>query len=179
MNMLNNVKRPGVFFDRDGVLNIDKGFVHSRADFEWVPGAREAVRFCNKAGYFVFAITNQSGVARGYFSEKDVEDLHDYMREELKPFGAHIDAFAYCPHHPDAALAQYRKICPRRKPSPGMILDIMRGWPVDPGQSFVIGNELRDIEAANAAGIRGYLFEGGRLDQFVASVVGAREQTQA
>lgn len=177
--MSDQPSRPAVFFDRDGVLNRDKGFVHSRADFEWMPGAKEAIRFCNEAGYFVFVITNQSGVARGYYSEKEIEALHEHMREELRVFGAHIDAFEYCPHHPDAANIRYRKVCPRRKPSPGMILDVMRAWPVDSRYSVLIGNERSDIEAASAAGIKGYLFEGGRLDRFVESLIGASDQAGA
>ena len=144
--------RPAVFLDRDGDLNLDKGYVHTIADFEWVPGAREAIRLCNDEGYFVFVVTNQSGVARGLYDESAVLALHNFMNEELAQMGGHIDAFEYCPHHPEAAVPAYRKSCERRKPGPGMILDLLKNWPVDRQRSFLVGNEPSDLAAAAAAG---------------------------
>ncbi|MGY4364290.1 histidinol-phosphate phosphatase family protein [Bradyrhizobium sp. LB1.3] len=95
---------PAVFFDRDGVLNEDIGYLYERAKFSWMPGAREAVKAVNDAGYFAFVITNQSGVARGLYKEPDIRILHTWMSEELAQIGAHIDAFEYCPHHPEASV---------------------------------------------------------------------------
>ncbi|HKU54553.1 MAG TPA: HAD-IIIA family hydrolase, partial [Rhizomicrobium sp.] len=113
-----HVRRPAVFFDRDGVLNRDIGYLHRPEEFEWLQGAKAAIRHCNDAGYFVFVVTNQAGVARGYYDESDVEKLHAWIGAELAREGAYIDAFEYCPHHLDGVRPEYRRVCPRRKPEP-------------------------------------------------------------
>ncbi|HKU65836.1 MAG TPA: HAD-IIIA family hydrolase [Rhizomicrobium sp.] len=169
-----HVRRPAVFFDRDGVLNRDTGYLHRPEEFEWLEGAKSAIRLCNDAGYFVFVVTNQAGVARGYYDESDVENLHVWMRKELALEGAHIDAFEYCPHHLDGVRPEYRRACPRRKPEPGMILDLLADWPVDKGASFLIGNTQSDLDAAAAAGIAAHLYQGGDLAAFVASLLKTR-----
>ena len=97
------MKRPAIFFDRDGVLNEDSGYVFEASNLKWVDGAHAAVKAANDAGYFVFVITNQSGVARGFYEESHVEALHAWMAEDLARIGAHIDAFEYCPYHPEAS----------------------------------------------------------------------------
>ncbi|OAF19813.1 D-glycero-alpha-D-manno-heptose-1,7-bisphosphate 7-phosphatase [Bradyrhizobium neotropicale] len=163
------MKRPAVFFDRDGVLNEDIGYLYERAKFRWTPGAREAVKAVNDAGYLAFVITNQSGVARGLYKEADILALHAWMAEELAEIGARIDAFEYCPHHPEAIVELYRRSCTCRKPGPGMITTLMERFQVDPNRSFLIGDKLTDIEAATAAGIGGYLFDGSDLEHFVKS----------
>ena len=163
------VMRPAVFFDRDGVLNRDIGYLHRPEDFVWLEGAREAIRLCNDAGYLVFVVTNQAGVARGYYGEDDVRALHNWMNSELAALGAHIDAFEYCPHHIDGVRPQYRRACRRRKPQPGMILDLLAHWPVDKQASFLIGNTQGDLDAAAAAGISAHLYQGGDLAAFVAA----------
>lgn len=159
--------RPAVFFDRDGVLNHDVGFLYEAAKFEWMDGAREAVRLVNEAGYFAFVVTNQSGVARGFYEESDVQALHRWMADELAAVGAHVDAFEYCPDHPEAAIERYRRDSDRRKPGPGMITDLMKRFPVAADRSFLIGDQERDLEAARAAGIRALLFRDGNLATFV------------
>lgn len=159
--------QPGVFFDRDGVLNEDIGYLHERAKFRWTPGAREAVKAVNDAGYFAFVITNQSGVARGLYKEANIKALHTWMAEELAEIGAHIDAFEYCPHHPQAVVEIYRTSCTCRKPRPGMIIGLIDRFQVDPVRSFLIGDKVTDIEAAEGAGICGYLFDGPDLEHFV------------
>lgn len=163
------MNRPAVFFDRDGVLNEDIGYLYERAKFRWMSGAREAVKAVNDAQYLAFVVTNQSGVARGLYKEADVRALHSWMAEELSEIGAHIDAFEYCPHHPDAIVKLYRTSCTCRKPGPGMITNIMERFQVDPIRSFLIGDKLTDVEAATRAGIRSYLFEGPDLEHFVKS----------
>ncbi len=160
--------RPALFLDRDGVLNEDPGYVHRWEDFHWIPGAREAVAAFNAAGWWVFVVTNQSGVGRGYYTEADVQALHDQMSRSLAEVGGRIDAYYYCPDHPEAAQAAYRHPDPpNRKPNPGMLLAAMADWPVDPSRSLMVGDKDADLEAAHRAGVRGLKFEGGDLNQFL------------
>lgn len=157
------VRRPAIFFDRDGVINADHGYVGQVARFDLLPGAAAGVRAANAAGALAFLITNQSGVARGFYTEADVAALHTHMAEILARDGARFDDILYCPHLPDAPVAAYRLDCSCRKPKPGMILDLMARWPVDRARSAMIGDKPSDMEAARAAGIGGILYEGGVL----------------
>jgi D-glycero-D-manno-heptose 1,7-bisphosphate phosphatase len=164
--------RPAVFFDRDGVLNVDTDYLFEIDKFVWIDGAIEAVKAANEAGYFAFVITNQSGVARGFYEETDVRRLHDWMARELEARGARIDAFEYCPFHPHGCIERYRRISERRKPQPGMIIDLLNKFPVDASRSFVVGDRPSDIEAAHAAGLAGHAFPGGNLRDFVLPLLG-------
>jgi D-glycero-D-manno-heptose 1,7-bisphosphate phosphatase len=162
---------PAVFFDRDGVLFADTGYLHRPDQVAWMPGAFDAIRELNAQGHLVFVVTNQSGVARGLYTEADIHTLHAWMSGELAAHGAHIDAFAYCPHHPQATLASYRRDCDCRKPRPGMIEALLSDWPVDRSRSLLIGDRDTDIAAARAAGLPGYRFPGGNLLEFMRSVL--------
>ncbi|WP_108513316.1 D-glycero-alpha-D-manno-heptose-1,7-bisphosphate 7-phosphatase [Bradyrhizobium algeriense] len=169
------MKKPAVFFDRDGVLNEDDGYVFEISKLKWIAGAREAVKAANDAGYFAFVITNQSGVARGLYQEHHVEALHRWMADDLARIGARIDAFEYCPYHPDAVIERYRKTSYRRKPAPGMITDLLERFPVDLSRSILIGDKLTDLDAAQAAGVRGLLFSGGDLAQLLRSILPTKQ----
>jgi len=160
-------RRRAVFLDRDGVLIEDTGWPHKPQEARWLPGAAQAVKRLNDAGYFVFVVTNQAGVAKGFFPESQVGVMHGWMAGELARAGAHVDAWEYCPNHPQAPIESYRLACNRRKPRPGMIEDLLAAWPVQREGSFLIGDKDSDIEAAQGAGVPGHLFPGGDLAAFV------------
>lgn len=175
------VARPAVFFDRDGVLNRDRGYTHRVEDFCWTDDAVATVKACNDANRFVFVVTNQAGVARGFYDEAAVNTLHEWMNAQLRRAGAHIDAFAYCPHHPDGVVAQFVGACACRKPEPGMITKLLANWPVLASASFMLGDKPSDLAAANAAGIHGFAVAPGGTDlaAIVAAQLGAHGATKA
>jgi D-glycero-D-manno-heptose 1,7-bisphosphate phosphatase len=162
--------RPAVFLDRDGVINVDRGYVGQPRDFMLIEGASQAISTLNRSGYLVFVVTNQSGIARGYFTEDDFWTVTDYMNQVLGRQGAHIDDIRFCPFHPNAKIDGYRKTHHWRKPYPGMILDLLNHWAVDLDSSFLIGDSDRDLQAAHNAGIRGHLFTGDNLSDFLREV---------
>ena len=161
-----------IFFDRDGTLNVDVDYLHDPADFVWMEGAIEAIRWANEHGYLVIVVTNQSGIARGYYDEAAVHRLHDWMNVQLAAYGARIDAFYYCPHHPAGRVPAYTRVCDCRKPAPGMLLRAIAEHDVDPAASLMIGDALRDITAAEKAGVRGVLYQGGSLLKTLQEAVG-------
>ena len=164
-------KRPAAFLDRDGVLNVDHGYSYRSDLLEWVPGAMDAVRMLNQAGYYVIVVTNQSGIARGYYKDSDVNQFHAHMQESLTGVGAHIDAFYYCPHHPQGSLKGLAIECACRKPGTGMLEQAAREWPIDLKGSFLIGDKDSDLAAASAFNIRGVKFTLG-IDSLVELVRG-------
>lgn len=156
-------RRPCAFLDRDGTLNLDAGYTHRAEELVWMPGAVEAIRLLNDRGYRVIVCTNQAGIAKGHFEEGAMHCFHAAMQASLAQAGAFIDAFYFCPYHVDGVVERYRVDHPDRKPKPGMLLRAMQEWSIARSRSFMIGDHRRDLEAAEAAGIRGYLYESGSL----------------
>lgn len=148
------------FLDRDGVINVDHGYVHTKEDFEWIPGVKEAARMLHEAGYLLIVVTNQSGIARGMFTEEEFLDLDSYMREEFAKAGAPIARTYYCPHHPQGIVPKYSITCNCRKPAPGLFLKAIKEFDIDPAQSVAFGDSLRDISAAEKSGVGGRILLG-------------------
>lgn len=157
--------RKAVFLDRDGTINVEKDYLYKVEDFEFIPGAPEAIRAFKNAGYLVIVVTNQSGVARGYYSLEDVNKLHDYIQGELAKHGAVIDAFYVCPHHPKDGRGDYVRKCECRKGEPGMLLQAATEHAIDLGQSYMIGDKLADIEAGVTAGCQVIMVRTGYGEQ--------------
>ena len=154
-----------VFFDRDGTLNDEVHYLHKIEDFKWIEGAIDAIKFCNDNGYLAIVITNQSGVARGYYPESDIMKLYDWMNDDLAKYGAHLDGIYYCSHHPTGKVREYAIDCDCRKPKPGMLFKAQKDHNIDLKSSYLIGDGVRDVECAEAAGVKGICYLGGNLYQ--------------
>jgi D,D-heptose 1,7-bisphosphate phosphatase len=164
--------RPALFLDRDGVLNLDHGYVGSKDRWDWVQNAREAVACATGHGWHVFLVTNQAGVARGLYGEKDVDALLAWCADELRRAGGTLDDWRYCPYHAEAKIEAYRRDSKWRKPAPGMIEDLIRAWDLNPRHCLMVGDRDIDTQCATAAGIRGALFPGGDLLAFLRPLLG-------
>jgi|SRR5208282_856485 len=150
--------RKAVFLDRDGVLNKDPPhYAHRLDQLELIPRSGTAVKILNEHGYLVIIISNQSGVARGYYTEKEVSVFNNALLMKIKEFGGVVDAIYYCPHHPDSDIEKYKVECYCRKPSPGMLLNAAKEHDIDLGKSYVIGDKWSDIEAGKNAGCQAIL----------------------
>jgi D-glycero-D-manno-heptose 1,7-bisphosphate phosphatase len=143
-----------LFLDRDGVINVDHGYVHSPADFEFVPGVFDTARVAIELGYLVIVVTNQAGIARGHYGVAEFEALTRWMCERFAAEGAPIAAVYYCPYHADGRGAWRVADHPDRKPNPGMLLRAIREHSLDPRQSVLLGDQLSDVEAARRANLR-------------------------
>lgn len=152
--------RRAVFLDRDGTINVDHGFVARPDDLEFMPGAVEALRLLRGAGFALVVVTNQSGVARGYHTEEDVRAFHDEMNRRLAVDGARIDAFCYCPHHPEGTVPRYSRACECRKPGAALYRQAIADLDIDPRRSFAVGDKVSDIVPAVTLGATGILLEG-------------------
>ena len=155
--------RRALFLDRDGVINHDAGWVGERHRFEFIPGAIDAIRAAADAGWHVFVVTNQSGIARGKYDEAQFATLSAWMIDRIRGGGGTIDDLRYCPTHPDAPLERYRRADPRRKPGPGMLEELLAAWSLDPARCLLIGDQPTDLQAAAACGVPGRLYSGGSL----------------
>lgn len=150
--------KPAVFIDRDGTLNVEKNYLHTWAEWEWIAGAPDAIKRFNEAGYVVIVTSNQAGVARGFYREQDIDSLHQQVDADLQKQGAHIDAYYYCPHHPEHGEV---RDCDCRKPEPGMLLRAAAEHDIDLLKSFMIGDKVSDVEAGLNAGVIPILVETG------------------
>jgi len=144
---------PAVFLDRDGIINKDRGYVHKIDEFHFIDGVFDACREMSKAGYRLIIITNQAGIARGYYTEEEFHYLTNWMLNEFRQHGIEIDDVYYCPHHPVHGMGEYRCDCDCRKPAPGMILRAAKEHSLDLRHSILIGDKTTDIEAGRTAGI--------------------------
>jgi D-glycero-D-manno-heptose 1,7-bisphosphate phosphatase len=141
------------FVDRDGVIIEDRGYAYRSEDCVLLPGAARALRALQSAGYLLVVVTNQSGIARGLYTEADYHAFTSQLRALLLSEGVQLDDIRYCPHLPDAAVAGYRKDCDCRKPRPGMLLSSIRALGIDPRASLLIGDRATDLAAGRAAGV--------------------------
>ncbi|PKH02642.1 D-glycero-beta-D-manno-heptose-1,7-bisphosphate 7-phosphatase [Psychromonas sp. MB-3u-54] len=157
-----NGKR-AVFLDRDGVINVDKGYVSQRDDFEFIDGVIDACKALKEKGYLLVVITNQSGIARGYFSEEQFHTLTEWMDWSLADRGVDIDGVYYCPHHAEKGIGEYKIDCDCRKPKPGMLISAIADLDIDASQSILVGDKVSDLQAGLAAGINtNYLVRTGK-----------------
>jgi rfaE bifunctional protein nucleotidyltransferase chain/domain len=145
--------RKAAFLDRDGVINLDRAYVHQWSEFEFVPGAVDAMRRLREAGYVLIVVTNQSGLARGMYTEAQFQELTQHMRAALAEAGAEVEAVYHCPHHPKGSVPALAVDCDCRKPEPGMILQAAREHGLSLADSLLVGDKPSDIEAARAAGV--------------------------
>jgi len=155
------VKRKALFLDRDGVINVDYGYVHRQQDCVFVDGIFDLVRLANATGHQVVVVTNQAGIGRGYFSESQFVAFMEWMRRRFDERGARIDRVYFCPHHPVAGMGRYRQACACRKPQPGMLHDARRDLDLDLSASILVGDKQSDLDAGARAGVgRRFLFVG-------------------
>ena len=158
------------FLDRDGVLNksnINNGYIGFKKDFRWITGSIKAISYIKKKGFKVVLVSNQSGVARGFFKYRDVQKLHLYMQKELKKNQTKIDKFLFCPYHKEGVIKKYKINSKLRKPKIGMFRLVQKKWKVDKKNSFMIGDQKTDMEFAKKVNIKGFLFKKGNLYNFV------------
>lgn len=153
------ILRKAVFVDRDGTINEESGYLFRKEDCRFIPGAVEAIVQLHKAGFLVVVITNQSGIARGYYSAADLEQLHLHMAGEIAAAGGRIDGWYYCPHHPDYP-AEYSQ-CDCRKPLPGMLQRAAHELGIDLAASWMVGDKIADVSAGVAAGCQTILVKTG------------------
>ena len=166
-----NTKIKAVLFDRDGTLNVDTGYLYRTEEFRWMPEAPEVLKWLCDKGLKVYVITNQSGIARGYFTLQDLEKLHNFMNDDLAKYGAKIEKFYFCPHLRDGIVAEFALDCDCRKPRPGLVLRCLKENGLRAEECILIGDKERDLECAAAAGVAGYLYSGGSLWDFVRGII--------
>lgn len=148
-----STKTKAAFIDRDGVINEERNYVHRIADFVLLPGVIQGLILLRDAGYRLIVVTNQSGIARGYFDQVEMDRLHNHLRAQLAENGVALDAIYFCPHHPQGVIRSLAIKCDCRKPSPGMLLQAAMDFDLDLAASVLIGDKLSDVEAGKCAGV--------------------------
>ena len=161
-----------VFLDRDGTINVEKNYLFKIEDFEFLPGVIEALKLFQENGYKLIIITNQSGIARGYYTEEDFHKLNDWMIDTLKKYGIYIDAVYYCPHHPDAINQEYRMDCQCRKPNIGLFIKAAEEFNIDLSKSIAIGDKIRDCSICSTTSCSGYLIGNNESTDIINAVKG-------
>lgn len=164
------MKQKAVFLDRDGTINIEKDYLYRITDFEFLPGVIDALKLLQSAGYLLIIITNQSGIARGYYKEEDYEKLNEWMLGELKSKGVTIDAVYYCPHHPEAKIEKYRTNCNCRKPGLGLFEQAIKDFNIDLSKSYAIGDKIRDCAICNSTECKGILIANNEKQSVIEDV---------
>jgi D-glycero-D-manno-heptose 1,7-bisphosphate phosphatase len=144
---------PAIFLDRDGTINIDHGYVHEIDDFQFIDGVIDACRELKSMGFALVLVTNQSGIARGKFSEDQFMRLTEWMDWSMADRDVDLDGIYFCPHHPEAVIEEYRQVCDCRKPQPGMLLQAQKELNIDLAASYMVGDKIEDMQAAAAAGV--------------------------
>ncbi|MDE2407753.1 MAG: HAD family hydrolase [Xanthomonadaceae bacterium] len=152
-----SLPRRALFLDRDGVINVNHGYVHTPERTDWLPGIFELVVQAHVAGWLPIVVTNQAGIGRGYYDEAAFLDYTAWVHAQFAQRGAPLLATYWCPHHPEHGLGDYKVMCPCRKPAAGMLLAAMARFALDPARSLLLGDKPGDVEAASAAGVRGQL----------------------
>lgn len=150
-----------IFLDRDGTVNVETHYLHRPEDVRLLPGAAEGIRRFNDNGFQVVVISNQAGIGRGYYTEKEFRAVNQRLNQLLGEQGAHIDSFYFCPHHPEAGIGEYRRVCRCRKPDVGMFEEAEREFAVDKAHSYMIGDKRIDTQAGHNFGIRSVLVSTG------------------
>jgi D,D-heptose 1,7-bisphosphate phosphatase len=153
-NLILQLERPSVFFDRDGVLNHDYGYVHKYSEFRWKKNVLKALKYLTAKNYYIFVITNQAGIGRGYYSEDQFKKLHKKIKSELSKKKIYIDDVVYCPHHPTEAIGVYKKKCQCRKPNNLLIKNIYKKWLINSKKSIMIGDKSSDQACAKKSKIK-------------------------
>ncbi len=148
------------FFDRDGTINVEVNYLYKIEDFRFIDGMPELIKKYNDEGYIVIVVTNQAGIARRYYTEEDMHKLHKHINQELEKIGAHIDAFYFCPHHPDIT-----GVCKCRKPKPGMIEQAIKDFNIDVSKSILYGDKPWDMEAGKKCGIETIIIVEGQSSE--------------
>ncbi|MFN2444881.1 MAG: D-glycero-alpha-D-manno-heptose-1,7-bisphosphate 7-phosphatase [Vicinamibacterales bacterium] len=161
MAHIDSSRRPAVFLDRDGTINVDVGYLHAVDQLELFPWSADALRLLKRAGFALVIVTNQSGIAQGLIAEGFVEEVHGELQRRLEMVGAAIDGYYYCPHHPMGSVEKFRGDCRCRKPNPGMIEDAARDLGLDPARSWVIGDKWIDVQLGQAVGATSILVRTG------------------
>jgi D-glycero-D-manno-heptose 1,7-bisphosphate phosphatase len=173
--LMEEEKGAAVFLDRDGTINEEIGYMDRMEKLRLIPGAAEAIRLINASGMKTAVVTNQSGIARGIFTESFVAETHARLGEMLRAEGASLDGIYFCPHHPTEGRGDYLRVCECRKPAPGLLFRAAAELDLDPARSYMVGDTLKDIEAGRRAGAQGILVRTGYGEEAAAELGPGKE----